>query len=116
MVPPAKAKSPTKGQRTREALKAVVVGLVNEKPLAEIKVGDLCERSGLSVGAFYFHFQGRDDALDLPHRRGRAARPLAGLGEVRGDADPRRPPSGSLHALQPRRRRRYGHGARGLGL
>jgi AcrR family transcriptional regulator len=64
MVIPAKAKPPTKGQRTREALKAVVVGLVNEKPLAEIKVGDLCARSGLSVGAFYFHFQGRDDALE----------------------------------------------------
>jgi AcrR family transcriptional regulator len=57
-------KPQTKGQRTREALKAIVVSLVNERPLGEIKVTDLCERSGLAVGAFYFHFRGKDDALE----------------------------------------------------
>jgi AcrR family transcriptional regulator len=61
---PAPSRSQSKGQRTRETLMGVVVSLVNEKPLAEIKVSDLCERSGLAVGAFYFHFRGRDDALE----------------------------------------------------
>jgi AcrR family transcriptional regulator len=58
------AVSLTKGQRTRETLMGMVVGLVNEKPLAEIKVADVCARSGLAVGAFYFHFTGKDDALE----------------------------------------------------
>jgi AcrR family transcriptional regulator len=64
MAPVAKAKLATKGQRTRQAFKAAVVDLIHEKSLAEVKVGDLCERTGLSVGAFYFHFRGRDDALE----------------------------------------------------
>lgn len=38
--------------------------MANERPLAEIKIGDLCQRAGLATGAFYFHFRGKDDALE----------------------------------------------------
>ncbi len=38
--------------------------LVNERPLDAIRIADICAPSGLAVGAFYFHFKSRDDALD----------------------------------------------------
>jgi AcrR family transcriptional regulator len=57
-------KLPTKGQRTRESLKTAVVVLVNDRAINEIKISDLCDHAGLAIGSFYFHFRGKDDALE----------------------------------------------------
>ena len=56
--------SGTKGDRTRDAFINTIVELVNNGPLENIRVGDICAPSGLAVGAFYFHFKSKDDALD----------------------------------------------------
>lgn len=56
--------SETKGHRTREAFVTTIVELVNSRPLDKIRVSDICAPSGLAVGAFYFHFKSKDDALD----------------------------------------------------
>ncbi len=55
---------PSKGDRTREQLVATIIALVNERSLDAIRIADICAPSGLAVGAFYFHFKSRDDALD----------------------------------------------------
>lgn len=61
---PTTARPGSKGERTREAINATLVNLVNAKSLDEIKVSDICAPNNLAVGAFYFHFKGKDDALD----------------------------------------------------
>lgn len=61
---PRRGRSGTKGNRTREAFIATIVELVNSRALDEIRVSDICAPSGLAVGAFYFHFESKDDALD----------------------------------------------------
>lgn len=59
-----KGRAASKGERTREAINATLVELVNSRSLDEIRVSDICAPSHLAVGAFYFHFKSKDDALD----------------------------------------------------
>lgn len=59
-----KVHAASKGERTREAINTTLVELVNSRSLDEIKVSDICAANGLAVGAFYFHFKGKDDALN----------------------------------------------------
>lgn len=54
---------PTKGERTRRLLLDCVIRLVHERPLADVKIGDVCTAAGVATGAFYFHFGSRDEAL-----------------------------------------------------
>lgn len=55
---------PSKGARTRALLTQSVIDLVNSRPIDDIKIADICAPIGLAVGAFYFHFASKDDALD----------------------------------------------------
>jgi AcrR family transcriptional regulator len=56
--------SASKGDRTRDAIVDTIVDLVNAQPIDRIRVADICAPSQLAVGAFYFHFRSKDDALD----------------------------------------------------
>lgn len=58
------AKQHSKGERTRALLLQAVADLVNSRPIEEIRVTDICKPAGLASGAFYFHFSGKDDAID----------------------------------------------------
>ncbi|KPF73697.1 hypothetical protein IP88_08505 [alpha proteobacterium AAP81b] len=55
---------PSKGERTRDQLVETIVALVNERPLDDIRIADICAPHGLAAGAFYFHFKGKDDAFE----------------------------------------------------
>lgn len=62
--PVKRKRTSTKGERTRQAIHETLIELVNSRPIDDIKVSDICAPSGLAVGAFYFHFKSKDDALD----------------------------------------------------
>lgn len=59
-----RSRARTKGDRTREELVGTIIDLVNGGPIDAIRVADICAPLGLAVGAFYFHFKSKDDALD----------------------------------------------------
>jgi len=52
-----------KGQSTRKMLNQVILDLVNERGYTNFRLKDLCERSGLTIGAFYFHYESKEHAL-----------------------------------------------------
>ncbi|WP_298124502.1 TetR/AcrR family transcriptional regulator [Brevundimonas sp.] len=54
----------SKGERTRAHIDQCVIELVNEMPVADVKISTICTRAGIAVGAFYFHFASREEALE----------------------------------------------------
>ncbi len=54
----------SKGRATREAIKQAMLELVNEQGFTHFRLRDLCERTGLTIGAFYFHFDNKEQALE----------------------------------------------------
>jgi AcrR family transcriptional regulator len=57
--------SETKGARTRALIKETIIGLIDERGASyQVKLEDVCERTGLTVGAFYFHFPSKEAALE----------------------------------------------------
>jgi AcrR family transcriptional regulator len=66
------------------ALVTALLELLNEKPLEEVRIEEICERAGFSRRTFYRHFENRDDAVgrgvhllldDLRRRAERGADP-----------------------------------------
>ena len=53
-----------KGARTREQIKDALVKLLSRKSVQDIVLDDICQETGLTVGAFYFHFKNKDAALE----------------------------------------------------
>ena len=53
-----------RGDKTRQALKAVIARLAERKPLSDITLAEICRVSELTTGAVYFHFQSKDDAVE----------------------------------------------------
>lgn len=53
-----------KGTRTRQMIKQAVAQLLIEKDVSNIVLDDICKATGLTVGAFYFHFKNKDAALE----------------------------------------------------
>jgi AcrR family transcriptional regulator len=52
------------GDRTRQQIKKVIAQLANKKELSEITLADICKETKLTTGAVYFHFGGRDEAIE----------------------------------------------------
>jgi AcrR family transcriptional regulator len=59
-----KSAAGTKGHATREVIKQAMLELVNEQGFTNFRLRDLCERTGLTIGAFYFHFESKEQALE----------------------------------------------------
>lgn len=57
-------KAETKGARTKALIKQVVADLVDEKGVDGVVLEDICKRTELTIGAFYFHFGSKDAALE----------------------------------------------------
>jgi AcrR family transcriptional regulator len=57
-------KAETKGTRTKALIKRVVAELVDEKGIDGVVLDDVCKRTELTIGAFYFHFGNKDAALE----------------------------------------------------
>lgn len=51
-------------QRTREAIEAAFVELIDEQGYARTTVQDILERSGVGRATFYAQFHGKDDLLE----------------------------------------------------
>lgn len=50
-------------RRTRDALGAAMIELIQEKPINDITVQDVLNRSGVGRSTFYLHFRDKDDLL-----------------------------------------------------
>lgn len=59
-----KRKVHEKTRKSREAILKAVQTLLQEKAYDDLSVRAICQKAGLSVGAFYHHFSGKDDALN----------------------------------------------------
>lgn len=53
----------TRGNQTFYALKDSLLALLEEKGAAQITVDDICQRCGVTKGAFYHHFNSREELL-----------------------------------------------------
>jgi len=53
----------SKGARTRQNIKDAILELIGERQTPEITLEELCARTGLTVGAFYFHFPSKEAAI-----------------------------------------------------
>lgn len=56
--------SDTRGDKTRGQIKAVIARLASKHDLADIALADICKASKLTTGAVYFHFKGKDEAVE----------------------------------------------------
>jgi AcrR family transcriptional regulator len=54
----------SKGERTRATIKQAIRDLIDERQSLEFTLEDICEKTGLTVGAFYFHFENKDAATE----------------------------------------------------
>jgi AcrR family transcriptional regulator len=53
-----------RGDRTRKAIKRVIAKLAMKRDIADINLADICAAAKLTTGAVYFHFKGKDDAIE----------------------------------------------------
>ncbi len=58
------ADSDNRGDRTRKAIKQVIAKLAMKKDVADINLSDICAGANLTTGALYFHFKGKDEAIE----------------------------------------------------
>jgi len=56
--------SDTRGDKTRRQIKAVIAKLASKRDLADISLSDICKGTKLTTGAVYFHFKGKDEAVE----------------------------------------------------
>lgn len=54
----------SRGDRTRRQIKAAIAKLLSKQDVAEITLADICKATRLTTGAVYFHFAGKDDAVE----------------------------------------------------
>lgn len=54
----------TRGDKTRRQIKAVIAKLASKHDLADISLSDICKGTKLTTGAVYFHFKGKDEAVE----------------------------------------------------
>ena len=59
----AEQKTNRRVQYTRSALREALIGLISEKPLANITVTDICARADINRSTFYLHYQGVHELL-----------------------------------------------------
>lgn len=54
----------SRGDRTRRQIKAAIAKLLSKQDVAEITLADICKATRLTTGAVYFHFAGKDEAVE----------------------------------------------------
>ncbi len=53
-----------RGDRTRSLIKKSIAKLAMRKDIADISLSDICKTAKLTTGALYFHFKGKDEAVE----------------------------------------------------
>lgn len=54
----------SRGDRTRRQIKAAIAKLLSKQDVADITLADICKATRLTTGAVYFHFAGKDEAVE----------------------------------------------------
>lgn len=54
----------TRGDRTRRLIKKTIAKLAMRKDVADITLSEICKGAKLTTGAVYFHFKGKDEAVE----------------------------------------------------
>lgn len=54
----------TKGERTREQFLEIAENLILERGFSGTAIDDIIERAGLTKGAFFYHFEGKQDLAE----------------------------------------------------
>lgn len=54
--------------QTRKKIYETAIELFVEKSFEEVKITDIVEKAGVSVGSFYYHFPSKDDIIDEGYR------------------------------------------------
>lgn len=93
--PPVKKRSPDKrALRTRKLLGDAFLMLIHEKPIEDVTVQDVLERTGVGRSTFYLHFRDKNDLLlcqlemflefmsTLLQRRGEVSKRVAPVAEM----------------------------------
>lgn len=53
-----------RGDRTRRLIKETIARLATRKDVADITLADICKGAKLTTGAVYFHFKGKEEAVE----------------------------------------------------
>lgn len=69
-APAKRQRRSVKGAQTKTRIMDVVESLIEERGTENFILEDICKATDLTVGAFYFHFSGRDDAIEQVLVRG----------------------------------------------
>jgi AcrR family transcriptional regulator len=80
-----RAQETSKGDITRRHIKDVIARLAKERPLSKINLAEICSAAGLTTGALYFHFGGKEQAIQemvIDEIRGLYARMLERSGDT----------------------------------
>ncbi len=87
---PANPRPPRRGDQTRRRFLDAAVHLIRAKGYEAATVDDLCREAGLTKGAFFHHFRGKEDlALAAADHFGGMAETLFGRAPYHAPADPR---------------------------
>jgi AcrR family transcriptional regulator len=54
----------SRGDRTRRAILSAIRKLLTRQEVADITLADICKATKLTTGAVYFHFAGKDEAVE----------------------------------------------------
>lgn len=54
----------TRGDRTRRLIKQTIARIAMRKDIAEINLAEICQAAKLTTGAVYFHFKGKEEAIE----------------------------------------------------
>lgn len=53
-----------KAQKTESAILTAALALMREDGFEAVTVRDICQKAGITTGAFYYHFQSKEDLFD----------------------------------------------------
>lgn len=58
------AEPDSRGERTRKGIKQAIARLAARKDVSEINISEICKAARVTTGALYFHFKGKDEAVE----------------------------------------------------
>lgn len=89
-TPPAAPRPPRRADQTRRRFLDAAVRLIRARGYEAATVDDLCREAGLTKGAFFYHFRGKEDlALAAANHFGGTAETLFAQAPYHEPADPR---------------------------
>lgn len=54
----------SRGERTKASIKQAILKLAVKRDLPDISLADICKTARVTTGALYFHFTGKEDAVE----------------------------------------------------